>query len=213
MATATPNWTNGVSVVALAVLNNNGGANFQRRGTIDLTAKHGAYLHVRMGPTAATAPGVAISVLVRPVINAGSTAGGVSATHPVHILLSGSTAARNATTLNGAISAGATTLTLTTATGFVVGDICMLMDSVSSPTKAEFFRISKIASSVVTPDLPIVQAFANSAPIARAADVFPRLWLPGGEQWEVIFDYGATATGSDYLVCAFADRYDSDTIA
>src|SRR6266568_4214837 len=99
MATATPNWTDNVSVIAAATL----AAGNAARGTIDLRSKFGAMLSVRLGRKGATAPGSAIQVQVRRVLN-NAAAGGI---HPgASIPLAGSTASGNSTTVNSDSNSG-----------------------------------------------------------------------------------------------------------
>ena len=78
MATATPNWTDNVSVIAAATL----AAGNKARGTIDLRSKFGAFLFVRLGRKGSTAPGSAIQALARRVLN-NDGAGGIHPASPM----------------------------------------------------------------------------------------------------------------------------------
>src|SRR2546421_8152965 len=91
MATATPNWTDNVSVIAAATL----ASGTRTRGTIDLRSKFGAFLFVRLGRKGSTAPGSAIQVQIRRVLN-NDGAGGI---HPASAspLQSGTTTGQSTT--------------------------------------------------------------------------------------------------------------------
>ncbi len=71
------------------------------------------------------------------------------------------------TTLNGAVSAGASTLTLTSATNFVQGDIIYVGDS--STANYEIVRCKSIASTTVTFEEVCTYAHTNSAIVSNQA--------------------------------------------
>ena len=77
MATATPSWTDNVSVISATTL----AAGSKTRGTLDLRSKFGAFLFVRLGRKGSTAPGSAIQVQVRRVLN-NDGAGGIHPASP-----------------------------------------------------------------------------------------------------------------------------------
>ena len=110
MATATPNWTDNVSVIAAATL----AAGNKTRGTIDLRSKFGAFLFVRMGRKGSTAPASAIQVQVRRVLN-NDGAGGIHPASPVP--LAGSVSTGQATTLNADSASGRSMLNVASVLG------------------------------------------------------------------------------------------------
>src|SRR5436305_15346721 len=115
MATATPNWTDNVSVIAAATLT----AGNKTRGTIDLRSKFGAFLFVRLGRKGATAPGSAIQVQIRRVLN-NDAAGGI---HPgAAIPLASGTSTGQATTVKPGSARGPNGLKVGSVTNFPPGD-------------------------------------------------------------------------------------------
>src|SRR5687767_2262754 len=111
MATVVPVWTDNVSVIAPVTIAFGNAA----RGTIDLRAKFGAMLMVRLGRKGSTAPSAAIKVQIRRVLDNGA-AGGL---HPgaVAPLASGTTSGA-ATTVNADSAAGQPVLNVASVTGF-----------------------------------------------------------------------------------------------
>src|SRR5438067_5716584 len=197
MATATPNWTDNVSVIAAATLT----AGNKTRGTIDLRSKFGAFLFVRLGRKGATAPGSAIQVQVRRVLN-NDAAGGI---HPgAAIPLAGNTSTGQATTVSSDSASGQNVLNVASVTNFAAADTICIYDS--SFARLEFHRVSKVSGSTLVLDdnLGYSHTAAQADNVTRMADVFSPLWLNGGSLWETVVDYGGTGTGSDYVVEARA---------
>jgi len=205
MATATPSWTDNVSVIAAATL----AAGSKTRGTIDLRSKFGAFLFVRLGRKGATAPGAAIQVQIRRVLN-NDSAGGI---HPgAAIPLAGGTSTGQATTVNSDSASGQNVLNVASVTNFAAGDVICIYDSGFS--RLEFARVSKVSGSTLVLDdnLGYSHTAAQADNVTRMGDVFSPVWLNGGSLWETVVDYGGTGTGSDYVVEAKAQTYDSDSI-
>lgn len=201
---STPTWTDNVAVLGPTTVAFGGSA----RGTIDLRAKQGATLFYWIGRKGATAPAAAIAVETRRVVNNGTaTPGGVTS---VLAPFSSTTGASNATTVNADAAAGATTLGIASATGFVAGDFVCIYDS--GFTRLEFARVSKVVSTTLTLDAPLLYAHsaANADAVTRAADRFTASVFPGGSLVEVVFDYGAAGSGSDVVVLCKAQTYDLD---
>ena len=205
MASAAPVWTDNASVITAATL----AAGNKTRGTIDLRSKFGAFLFVRLGRKGATAPGSAIQVQVRRVLN-NDAAGGI---HPgAAIPLAGGTGTGQSTTVNADSNSGQNVLNVASVTNFAAGDIICLYDA--SFARLEFHRVSKVSGSTLVLDdnLGYTHTAAQADNVTRMADVFAPLWLHGGSLWEIVVDYGGTGTGSDYVVEAKAQTYDSDAI-
>jgi hypothetical protein len=201
MASVTPVWADNVSVVASTNLARGSTV----RGTIDLSAKFGAWLFVRIarGGTAALTNG--IDVLIRRLFN--------SVVHPGSLvpLNSGFTAA-SATTVNADSASGQQALNVASITGFAAGDIICINQG---GAREEWARVSKTAAGVLTldDDLQFTHTAAQADTVRNQAFTPPPIWLPGGAVYEVIFDYGDDSAGDTAQVMAVAQRYDSDTIA
>lgn len=205
-STVTPTWTDNVSVIAATTVANTGTA----RGTIDLRSKAGAYITIWIGRKGTTAPGASILGLIRRVLNNGTaTPGGTS----TPVSFSSGTAAINQTTINADASAAATSIVVASGTGFVAGDQICIYDS--GFTRLEFARVSRVSGTTLYLDAPILYAHtaAQADNVSRQADFFGPVWIAGGSLVEVVVDYGTTATGSDVVVLAKAQTYDSDSIA
>lgn len=206
MASVTPSWSDNVSVIAATTVSAGGTA----RGTIDLRSKIGAYITLWAGRKGSTAPGTAWQALIRRVNNNGTASpGGISS--PVSY--TSGTASGNNTTINADAAAGATSIVVAANTGVAVGDLLCIYDS--SFTRLEFVRVSKFSGTTLTLDAPLLYAHtaAQADNVTRVAEMFGPTFVPGGSLIEVVFDYGAAASGADYVVLAKAQTYDSDTIA
>ncbi len=70
------------------------------------------------------------------------------------------------TTLNGAVVAGAITLTLTSAAGYVAGNRIRLDQAVA---RAASYEIRLVAGNVVTLDRPLARPYANGSPVTGQA--------------------------------------------
>lgn len=73
------------------------------------------------------------------------------------------------TTLNGAVSAAATTFVVTSATGIAVGDLLFLGDS--SAANYEIVRVKAVSGTTITPEDAIVNAHANGAIVTDQAEI------------------------------------------
>lgn len=185
------------------------------RATLDLRSAFGAYLLAKIGRTAATAitgtTEAGVNVIVRPVWNNDTAV--VGGVHPTN---SGpglsSIVAANSTTLNGAVSANATSAVVTSATGLAAGDQVLMTDTATAFTRAEFARISKVSGTTVTFDRPLQLAHNSGDLFTNKADIFARYWVPGGELMEIIMDFGDDA-GPTNGVCisCHANVYTLDT--
>lgn len=203
MATTNPTTpTFGTAIAAEIVTTGNKGT----RGTLDLRTSWGAWLYVRIGRIAATALTRSGYVMVRKQRNNAGTL----LVHPSTALdrVSG-IAASNVTTLTGALTANGSnaTATITTTTGFTVGDTVCIWES--GPTAVEFAKVlSGPTASVLTFEEPYLSNHANGANISRMADIFDPLWLSGGDQYEF---YSQNNSGQSLLFEAYYAQYVSDT--
>ena len=74
------------------------------------------------------------------------------------------------TTLNGAVSAGATTFVVTSATNIAAGDILFLKDS--STANYELCRVKSVSGTTITPEEAVTYAHANSSQVTDQAEVY-----------------------------------------
>lgn len=138
MATITPTALTYSTVVAPVVVAT---GNRGTRTTLDLTTKRGAWLNGFIGRRAATALTRSGMIAIRPTQNSTQPLPG-----PRFDMVS-SIAAAISTTLNGAVSAAATSYVLTSATSFAVGDILCLHSDDSTASRVEFSRVHSISGS------------------------------------------------------------------
>jgi hypothetical protein len=73
------------------------------------------------------------------------------------------------TTLNGAVSAAASTFVVTSATNIAVGDLIFLGDTTAS--NYEVVRIKAVSGTTITPEDAIVNGHANAAIVTDQADI------------------------------------------
>lgn len=178
------------------------GAAPQTTITLDLTTKFGADLLLRIGRNAATALTRAARFSIRRTNN-----GSASIRHPANAYdFLSSTAAVNATTLNGAVSAAATTALLTSGTGFAADQTCLAQ---SSGLRAEFFSITDLTTATITIDDSggFLIAHNSGDVVTNGADC-GTIWLPGGDIWKIT---PINNSGQTLVFAADAEIYASDT--
>lgn len=203
MPNASPHWT-GQTTAVQAQTTVAPAAN--QRATMDLRSVYGAMLYVNVGRSATTAiTGNPMTLVVRPLHNNGARR------HPAnpHGRLAGSAAAL-APTISGTQNAPQTSLTLSSTTSMVAGDlICVGYGTANE----EFCRVSKVTSgTVILLDAPTINNHANSEIVTTQAESWA-IPIPGGHLYEVIFDFGACSAGPTLSVSAWYETYDYDTIA
>ena len=205
MATATPSWTDLVSVIASQAITR---PNIVT-ATLDLRTKFGAYLfarHGRAGTTALTA-GVQFRVNRVPSNNA--------VEHPSSLapLGPGLTAAANSTTVNVDSASGQRTLQVVSSTGFLAGHYILIGGGTAREEWARVARIPGATSMVLDRNLKFAHTAAQADTVRNQADIYPPVWLPGGSVYEIIADYEASTTGDNNRVEVLAQTYDSDLTA
>jgi len=207
MPTITEQWTDNIAVLPAATLSFGN----RVRATWDLRTKRGGFLFVRMGRKGAAAPSAAIKTFLRRVPNNASPGGN----HPALALAlpDTNTAAGAATTVSADSLAGQNILSVASITGFALGDLVCIYDG--AYTRLEFGRVSAIGASWLVLDAPLGYSHtaAQGDAVTRLAELPPPVWLMGGSLWELIVDYGAAASGSDYVVQALGQTYDGDLVA
>jgi hypothetical protein len=146
--------------------------------TLNLRTKFGAWLYVRMGRRGATSLTRAAYVAIRRTDNE-------TLVLPVQIYDAISqTATAQSNTLSAAASIGDGTITLTSATGFAVGDTICLHSDDTSANRVEFARIVSISSNTLTLERNLLAAHNSADRVTSLADV-QQIWLPGNEHYEI----------------------------
>jgi hypothetical protein len=146
--------------------------------TLDLRSKIGATLLVWIGRTASTTPTRAGYVAVR-----NSDGNNIVFPGQVYdVVAQGPTTAAAATTLSAGASAGASTISVTSATGFAVGDTLCL--SVSGGARLQFCRIASISGTTFTLERNLRIASNSGDTVANLSDA-RRLYIPGGDIYEI----------------------------
>lgn len=199
MAVATPTAPTFTSIIAAAMF-----ATAATPGTtvqLDLTTKYGAWVYGRIGRQSATALTRAARVNIRPTDNN-------TILHPAQAYdLVSSIAAVNATTISASTSVGATSCLLTTSTGFLDNQtICF-----ATSGRLEFAYSTDMTTSTLTFDRStgLRIAHTNGDTITNGSDVFPRVWLPGGDIYEFT---PVNNSGQTVVIAVDAAVYASDTI-
>jgi hypothetical protein len=94
------------------------------------------------------------------------------------------TATAQSNTLSAAASIGDGTITLTSATGFAVGDTLCLHSDDTNANRVEFARIVSISSNTLTLERNLLAAHNSGDRVTSLADV-QQIWLPGNEHYEI----------------------------
>lgn len=146
--------------------------------TLDLSKKDGATILVRIGRRVTTALTRAAYVAIRNSDNQTIT----FPNQQYDSVQSSATTAAIASTLNGAVSANATSIVVNNATGFAVGDaICI---SQSGGTAISFNRIARISGTTFFLEQPLERVHNNADDVVTLAHV-QRISLPGGDVYRI----------------------------
>jgi hypothetical protein len=114
------------------------------------------------------------------------------------------------TTLNGAVSAGATSFVVTAATNIAVGDLLYLGDS--SSANWEIVRVKGVSGTTITPEDPVVFAHVTAAAVTDQAEILaPAFDCHRLQRIRVVLDNAGS--GQTVAVVVLACTYDSDTSA
>lgn len=146
--------------------------------TLDLRTKFGAWLYVRMGRRTGTALTRSAYVAIRRTDN-----DTLVLPNQMFDAISQTATAQN-NTLSTAASIGDGTITLTSATGFAVGDTICLHSDDSNANRVEFARIVSIATNTLTLERNLLVAHNSADRVTSLADV-QSIWLPGNERYEI----------------------------
>lgn len=176
---------------------------------VNVDTKLSALISVAMGRTVATA--LTNEVVFKLQVKMADTATDAWRTIYEFSSNTGKTAA-SSTTLNGATSAGATTLVVTSATGLAKGDRLYLRET-GTPANSEWCEIRDISGTTVTPLNALERAHTNGINIADLAELFQpwREDLAGVEKIRLIADGGTNTSGQTVDVIAVMNTLDSVT--
>jgi|688.fasta_scaffold15194_3 hypothetical protein len=146
--------------------------------TLDLKLKRGAWLYIRVGrrvATLLTRPGY---VMVRRTDND-------ALVHPFTAYdFVTQIAAAQSNTLSAGTSIGDGSITLTSATGFAIGDTICLHSDDTNANRVEFARVTNIATNTLTLERNLRVAHNNLDRVTSLADCYS-VWLPGGDHYEI----------------------------
>jgi hypothetical protein len=227
MGTITPTWTlpTAALITPTIVPKSLGAANVGfLRSTLDLSDKVGASLVCCIGRTHTTAITGNIYVIVRRMFLNKTLSMPSKAIEYVSLTTACSVVAVQNTT----VASGVTVIPMTaTPTGLLKDTIvCFTGDTQPSvltqgvTVQAEWCRVASpfnaTASSGGTAlflDAPTKYARLASEVVTNQAEIIGPIWLQGGGQYEVIFDYIAATAGEPYIVAAYYHTYNCDTTA
>lgn len=177
-------------------------ASLGTRRTLDLTAKFGATVLVRIGRQVVTALTRSGYVMIRRTNN---NTGVIPST--IRDCVSSIAVAGLSTTFSGTASIGDATTAFASVTGWSVGDI-VCMHTTGTNGNLEWGRIFAISGTTVTWEEPLKSAHASGELAINGSDMFS-VWLPGGDIWEICC---ANNSGQGLAFQVDAIVYASDTI-
>ncbi len=179
-------------------------ADHSASGSIDLSAKFGAWLFISVAREDATAVAAGIRINVR-------RTDGTRAVKNSPFSRVGGTVTAVLTNVDADSASGQSVLNVTTTTNFAVDDFIAIGDP-SDGSRLEFARIAKITNPGAGGELVLdtVLEFTHTAvqgdQVTTQADLW-QMWLPGGDNYIIEADYGRAATGPDVVVRAIAQIY------
>ena len=170
---------------------------------LDLRQKWGAFIIPVIGKTNATALTRSAYFAIRPTFN-GNNILPVTA-YDFYSQLSNNTAT---TTVASGGAAGAATVTLTSGTGFAVGNVICLS---SGSSRIEFANVADVTGAVVTIDRSTGFITSHNATdnVTNGVDI-GRIWIPGGDQYEIT---PMNNSGQTVILACYAEIYASDNAA
>jgi hypothetical protein len=146
--------------------------------TLDLKDKIGATILIWIGRRASTTPTRAGYVTIRHSNNNAV----VFPSQVFDLVGQGPTTAAAATTLSANAAIGASTISITSATGFAVGDtICL---SESSGARLQFARVAGLSGTTLTLERNLRLASNSGDTVTNLADA-RRQYIPGGDIYEI----------------------------
>lgn len=198
---ASPTWNDKVAVVTVQKVASGSSV----RGTLNLTGLFGAYIFGRVGRLTTAAPSSGAYILVRRLLY--DSGGARDIPHPSPLAeFQDVTTAAVAPTISSLSAGPPGSFTVSSATGLTGNLRVCLVDSTSSPTRAEWHRTAKIASTTLTLD----RAYANISSgdtLTTQALLLPPIWVDGtptSTDIEVVFDNSLDTNSSHIVVEAWA---------
>jgi hypothetical protein len=173
---------------------------------VDVSAKFAAKVFVKMGRTVATALGNEVAFR----LEASAKASGNDEWYPIYEWTSatGKTAC-NATTLNGATTAGNATSVLASGTGFTAGDKLYFRET-GTPGNSEWSRVQSIASATVTFEEVQTRNHTSGITVTDYAELFSLdVDCSAIGRLRLVVDSASNATGQVVDVIAWIITLDS----
>lgn len=147
--------------------------------TLDLTTKYGAWLYCCIGRRVATALTRFGYISIRATNN-----NTLIVPTPVLDAIS-STAVAISTTINGAVTIGDTSITLTSTTSFAVGDTLCIHSDDTAASRVEFVSVLAVASATVLLLERAVRVAHNVADRITTMANVQKIYLPGGDHYDI----------------------------
>ncbi len=205
MSVITPNWEDNVSLIEAKVTPGNSSGTTT---LLDLRGKLGAWVYVALGRITNASVDASLVVSIRGMIN----------NEAINHSRSGLTRTMNTVTADGnttidqSVSAGAREVFVAATTNFAVGDRIYI--GATDGARAEFANVVGINSGVslfVDEDIQLEHTAVQADVVLNQADVFDRIWVPGGANMSVQADYQSASSAPDVYVRVLAQTYDSNT--
>lgn len=170
--------------------------------SLDLTTKFGAWWFPMVGRNAATALTRAAYWAARRSYNSSST---IRLPQSTYDFIS-STAAVNQTTVASGGAAGATTMVLTSGTGFAAQQVCLAQ---LAAARAEWFQIDNLTTATITiDDSAGFKVTHNASDVVTNGADCGAIWLPGGDLWYLT---PVNNSGQTLIMAGYSETYASDT--
>lgn len=204
MATITPNKTVGTSLLAWQDVAT---ANVVVGSALDVSTKYAIACQIRIGRRSGTAftsgwPNIRIEGSVK--------SSGTDHWTPLYSIAPALGTSIANTTLNGAVSANASTFVVTSATNIAAGDILFLGDT--STTNYELVRVKSLSGTTITPEENVTNAHANAAICTDQAEMyFPSFDLGPYSRIRAVCDNANS--GQSISVEVLCTTFDSHTAA
>ena len=163
------------TIEPLAILTNGSQGTLR---TLDLRNKVGATFFVWIGRRASTTPTRSGYVMIR---NTDFNTL-VLPSQTFDVVNQGPTTAAAATTLTAGASSGTNSLSVTSATGFAVGDTICLSEATGA--RLQFARISNISGTTFTLERNLRITSNSADTVSNLADA-RRIYVPGGDIYEI----------------------------
>ena len=176
----------------------------------DLTTAFGAWLYLSIARLSDTALAGPVNISVMPYDDDAGLA--LPQVVSAESRVSGTTTAIT-TTVDVDSGVSQNVLSVASTASFAVGETISI--SSASGLRLEFAKIAKIDAGVsltLRSELFNDHTSAQADIVANEADVFNRIWLPGGTNWYLNAEYGEAATGADVAVRARMKIWTGNTI-